>query len=84
MAEQITVQSIVHDRRIEIPAPPGYVEEVQVVSVTVAPTGGAQPDSSAAIASAFGLLSPEEGAALDQFLAESRHWHAVERRDQGL
>lgn len=85
MSDGITVQGVVHDSRIEVPAPAGYAEG-QLVSVTIQPVQS--PDSrrplNSSIANAFGILSQEEGADLDQFLAESRRWQLVERRDQEL
>lgn len=84
MSESITVHSIVHDHRVEVSVPSGFAEG-QRVSVTihaVDATESSIPAQSGGIASAFGILSQEEGEELDRFLAESRSWHVIERRDQ--
>jgi hypothetical protein len=82
MSEDVTLQGVVHDQRIEIPAPPGFVDG-QLVTVTLKVVGPSDVSPARdGIVRAFGILSAEEGASLEQFLAEERPWRQLERRDQ--
>lgn len=84
MSEAITIQAVIHDHRIEVVAPPGFIEG-QTVSVTIQPTDTpAASQLSLGLLNAFGVLSAEEGDDLDRFLQDSRREQLLQDREEDL
>ena len=84
MSESITVQTVVQESRIEVPAPPGF-SNGQRVAITIQPvTDPSAAPLSEAVTRAFGILSQEEGEDLDRYLEESRQQQVLEEKEEDL